>query len=246
MEYKKIDKGAWISLSAGFVLTIIVYQYQFIDYIFRTFIVLIHELGHAMAAWLFGSFAIPSFDFVYGGGVTHIYEQNQMFLYFIYAMFLLAAIKLNRNFLACVLILALTGVHYYINTHPPYGEVFHVFMGKGAETIFASIFLYRAISNDAIVTPLERPLYAFIAFYTYAHGVMFSYKLINDTSFCNWYLEGKGGITNDFVRISNQLSMPLNEVAFYYFLYGVTFFVLTFFLYKYKNSIFFILGGKSY
>lgn len=40
-------------------------------FVLSPLVTFLHEFGHAVAAWLLGCPAIPAFDFVYGGGITH-------------------------------------------------------------------------------------------------------------------------------------------------------------------------------
>src|SRR5205085_4916566 len=57
-------------LGIGLVLAIVITAIPFARFIFHPIIILVHELGHAVAGWLLGYPSIPSFDFVYGGGIT--------------------------------------------------------------------------------------------------------------------------------------------------------------------------------
>ncbi len=245
IEIKKIDKGGWISLVIGLILAIIAFQYPFVKYMISFFITLVHELGHAMVAWLFGAPAVPSFDFKNVGGVTHTFQQNRYFLYFVYFMFFIAITKLYRNMGATILLIGLIILHIIVNLNPPAFEIFGLFMGEGTTTVFAAIFLYRAISNDAVITPLERPLYAFLAFYTFAQCFIFSYKLLYDATFQEFYFNGKPGVPNDFLRIAGHInSATVDDVTIFYAFFTIAFFVLTFVFYRYKNHIYTILGGE--
>jgi len=234
----KLEKGAWSSLSIGLVLAIVSYQFPLLRIICSGLITLVHELGHSMVGWGFGRLAIPSFDLIHGGGVAHIPEQNEYFLYFIYFLLFIAIIKSYKYYIVCASLIILTAIHYWINISPPMFQILCSFMGHGTETIFASIFLYRAISNTAIITPLDRPLYAFLAFYIFIHNILFANKLMFDKAYKIIYLEGKGGITNDFVEVANLISkITFENVACFYLIYIIFLFIITFIFFHIKKEL---------
>src|SRR5687768_18499769 len=59
-------------LGKGLAAAVIVYAIPFTRFVFSALITLFHELGHAIVGWLLGHPGIPAFDFVYGGGFTHM------------------------------------------------------------------------------------------------------------------------------------------------------------------------------
>src|SRR5688500_2816830 len=56
----------------GLAAAIVVYFVPLTRMMFSALVTLFHELGHAVVGWLFGYPSIPAFDFVYGGGITHM------------------------------------------------------------------------------------------------------------------------------------------------------------------------------
>ncbi len=234
----KLDKTAWISLICGLVSAIVAYQFPLLRIIFSGLITLVHELGHSMVAWGFGHLAIPSFDLTHGGGVAHIAEQNKYFLWFIYLLLFVAIIKYYKYYVVCISLILLTGIHYWINISPPAFQILCSFMGHGTETIFAAIFLYRSISNTAIMTPLDRPLYAIISFYIFIHNIIFANKLMFNKVYQITYLEGKGGMTNDFVKVANLVSkITFEDVACFYLIYTILLFVFTFIFFQIQYNL---------
>lgn len=66
-ETEIIDNDAWKSLGTGFMIALVALLVPFLGFIFGYLGILVHELGHAVAAWMFGYPAVPAFDFQYGG-----------------------------------------------------------------------------------------------------------------------------------------------------------------------------------
>src|SRR5688500_2903338 len=59
-------------LGIGLAMAIVAYAIPFTRFVFSAMVTLFHELGHAIAGWLLGHPSLPAFDFVYGGGFTHM------------------------------------------------------------------------------------------------------------------------------------------------------------------------------
>src|SRR5258705_7805858 len=65
-----LSRDAWRALGIGAVLAVVLTLIPFTRILFQPLITIVHELGHAVVAWMFGYPAVPAFDFSYGGGVT--------------------------------------------------------------------------------------------------------------------------------------------------------------------------------
>src|SRR5262249_21436063 len=146
-------------------------------FVFHTLITLVHELGHAVASWAFGIPAIPSFDFVYGGGVTVSQGRSTGLMVLIYLALAALAYRIrdNRGYLIALLawvcaytLAAFTAAH----------EAIEVAMGHGSELIFAGIFLYRALTGASCRVEGERPLYASCGFFILLNDAMFAVSLL--------------------------------------------------------------------
>lgn len=57
-----IGRDGWISLGAGFGLAVVALVIPLVGFVIDVLITVIHELGHVVTAWIFGSPALPSFD----------------------------------------------------------------------------------------------------------------------------------------------------------------------------------------
>ncbi len=105
----------------------------------------------------------------------------------------------------------------------PFHEVAMVAMGHGGELLFATLFLYRALSGRGCRLLAERPLYAWIGFHIVLHDLRFSWGLIASSFQREVYANAKGGgHWMDFSRLADEfLHVRLEGVA-------VAFFVLCF------------------
>jgi len=197
----------------------VVYAVPFLRFVFHILITLVHELGHAIAAWTFGIPAIPAFDFVYGGGVTIHQGRSTGLMILVYVGFALAAYGLREN-RGYQLALGVWVVAYTLAAFTPVHEAIEVAMGHGSELIFAGIFLYRALDGRACRVPAERPLYAFCAFFILLNDVVFALGLLTSASKVADYEDAKGGgHWMDFSRLAEDfLHVDLQAVAFFFLL----------------------------
>jgi hypothetical protein len=227
-----IDEDGWKSLGVGLVMASVFMYVPVLKQLFIYMAVLFHEFGHCLVGWLFGYPSIPAFNFMEGGGVALSFERNMLIVALVYAGFggLFYLYRQNRLTLS---ILALIVATYSFFAFSPLHIIIRLFMGNGTETVFACIFLYRAISSVAIVIPIERPLYACFAFFLLFHNFEFAYKLLNDSFFRAEYMAGTRMAYNDFDLITDylqslaHLQVNLRQVSTFFALYALALPVLT-------------------
>lgn len=202
-----LDAEAGRALAIGFVLSLIILASPLLTFILSPLVTLVHEFGHAATAWLFGYPAIPSFDFIYGGGVTPIADERFTPILFVlysalgYGMYhFRAQVRLSQILLgltAGYTFCAFTGLH----------QTLIVGMGHGFELVFVGIFLYRALSGAACRIAAERPLYGMLACYIFLYDLKFAQGLLFDQEVRQIYIQGKGGVLDhDFVRLAHGAS----------------------------------------
>jgi hypothetical protein len=214
-----LEPAARRALVVGGAMALVVYAVPFLRFVFYVLITLVHELGHALAAWAFGIPALPAFDFVYGGGVTIHQGRSVGLMILIYAAFLAIAYALRRN-PGYLLGLAAWIVAYSLAAFTTVHEAIEVAMGHGSELIFAGVFLYRALDGRACRVPAERPLYAFCAFFILVSDVAFALGLLTSATQVADYEDAKGGgHWMDFSRLAEEyLHVDLQAVAFFFLL----------------------------
>lgn len=198
-------------LGIGLAAAIVAYVLPFTRFILSAIITLFHEFGHAVMGWLLGHPSLPAFDFVYGGGMTHM-GQFRLSIAVAIALgfaYLIWLFRENRTSMALIGAVALIWLLFV--TKEWRRELAFAGAGHAGELILAGIFLYRSLTGEGWKSPgVERPLGAFIAFFVQIHSAVFAWKLINDASFLDFYREGKGGaLMNDLEVIALNLQIYL-------------------------------------
>ena len=241
-EVKKLqtlDPPAWQSLAIGSGITLVVVIIPFLSFIFHYMITLVHELGHAIFGWIFGYPSLPAFDFVYGGGITMYQNQKSLIILLVFILLAGMLILFRRNHLT-ILVLILIVAGYTLAVFSSFHQFIILFMGHGSELIFAGIFLYRALSGSSIIVAVERPLYAFLAFFILFKGFRFAFQLYSSPAHRQMYAAAKGGgHWMDFSRIARDfLGIELSSVAGLFFLICLLVVPATYFIFRHKRRLF--------
>lgn len=187
-----IEPAAWRALAVGAGLALASTGVPAFGVLIGMFVVLAHEMGHAVAGWLFARPSIPAFDFVYGGGVTAHLDRSLPLLLAIYAVFGFALWALRHNRAAQKLVLALGAAHFFLVVTGADRAVITA-AGHGGELLIAALFLHRAISGRACTLAVERPLYAWIALHIVLHDIHFAWGLMTSDFAREAYGDAKGG-----------------------------------------------------
>ncbi len=234
-----IEREAWKHLGSGAAIAAVVLFFPFLSFVFRYINTLVHEIGHAFFGWIFGYPSVPAFDFMYGGGITMASVRHPMILLVIYCGFAFLLYFYRKNamtLVTLVVFIALYTVVAFTDLH----EIINIFMGHGMELVFASIFLYRALSGRSIVIDVERSLYAFLSFFIYFLDIRFAYRLISSAQFRIEYGAAKGGgHWMDFSRLAlDYFHIPLKSVAAIFLFFCLLAPVLTYLFFRYRDYIF--------
>lgn len=209
-----IDRAGWSAVGWGLALAVAALALPFVSFVLSYFVILVHEMGHAMAGWLYGYPSIPAFDFAYGGGVTTHTERVPLLAVAVGGALatLVGVFRRNPTSLAISLALlagyaatAWTGAH----------QAVIVAMGHGGELVFAGIFLHRAFSGSACRAPGERPLYAMVGFFVVLYDMRFAWRLATSSLHRELYADAKGGgHWMDFSRLAGEhWGVPLESLA---------------------------------
>jgi hypothetical protein len=210
-----LDAAGWRALGVGFALAVCTQIFSFLEMLVGYFVVLVHEMGHAIAGWLFGYPSLPAFDFTYGGGVTsHACEQSLFIVFGVLAAVGALAWIFRGNRLTLSLLVSFAAL-YALLAFTPAHEGFIVAFGHGAELVFAFVFLQRAFTGNACALPAERPLYAWLGFHVVLHNVVFAWGLATSALARQQYGDAKGGgHWMDFSRLAREhLGVSLEVVA---------------------------------
>lgn len=207
----RIGKPELKVLGFGLVAAIGVYALPFTRFVFSAIVTLFHELGHAIAGWLFGYASIPAFDFVYGGGMTHHGPFRLSIAIAVACGFAYLGWLFRENKKSVAIVGVLFAVWLLFVTKEWRREIVFASAGHLVEFILAGIFFYKALAGVGWRAPeFERPIGAFVAFFVQIHSTHFAWRLINDPAFLAWYREGKGGaLMNDLEVVALDLQIWL-------------------------------------
>ena len=207
----RIGKPELKIMGFGLAAAIVAYAIPLTRMMFSALVTLFHELGHAVMGWLMGHPSLPAFDFVYGGGFTHMAQFRPSIAVAIGLAFayLLWLFRENRRSMAIVAVLA--AIWLFFVTKEWRRELAFASAGHAAEFVLAGIFFYKSLAGVGWKHPeIERPLGAFVAFFVQIHSTLFAWRLLRDADFMAWYREGKGGaLMNDLEIIALDLQIYL-------------------------------------
>jgi len=209
-----VESAGWLAFGAGLLLAVLTEVVPFLRVLVGYFVVLVHELGHALAGWLFGYPSIPAFDFTYGGGVTLHQGRAVAIVLAVYVVFAVLAFVFRRNPATLVVVGATTAL-YSVLLATGTADVFIIAMGHGGELFFAWLFLHRALSGRACHHAAERAAYAWIGFHVVFHDLRFAWGLATNAFQREMYAGAKGGgHWMDFSRLANEhFGVSLETVA---------------------------------
>jgi hypothetical protein len=212
-QVANVDAEGRRALLIGAGLAVLVLAFPFLRFVFSYMTILVHELGHALFAWLFGYPAIPSFDLYYGGGFTCFENRKTLLMLIVYGGWAGALYAYRRHRPGMVAVAILAGLYTLLAFTPLHRHLIS-FMGHGTELLFAGIFLYRALSGYGIKVAAERPLYAFLAFFIVATDLRFAVGLVRSPVERQLYAEAKGGGDwMDFSLLARGFGVELTSVA---------------------------------
>lgn len=210
-----LDRAGWTSLAVGFALAVLTQVFPLLEMLVGYFVVLVHEMGHALAGWLFGYPSLPAFDFTYGGGVTtHAGQQSRFIVFAVMSALAVLALAFRHNRWTLSLVIATAGLYAALAFSTAHEAVIVAF-GHGGELVFAFVFLQRAFTGSACSLPAERPLYAWLGFHVVLHNLAFAWGLATSALARQQYADAKGGgHWMDFSRLAHEhLGVSLEAIA---------------------------------
>ncbi|NEO88254.1 MAG: hypothetical protein F6J87_28955 [Spirulina sp. SIO3F2] len=181
-------------------------------FVLSYFVILVHELGHAIAYWLFGYPAVPAPNFIHGGGITIAWDHQFSLLLTLIIGGLGYLLYLYRQNVQTQRILAITLLVYFPLAFTPLHKIIISAMGHGGEVITIGLCFYFTLGKHFCIYPGERSLFAMLGWFTFFKVMSFSSQLMFSPSFLQEYRNGIGGmLDNDLVVLADR-----------YHLFGVT------------------------
>jgi len=214
-----IARESWQALAIGLALAVGISALGFLRVIFYGFVIMVHEVGHAAAHWLFGQPAIPAVNLLFGGGITLSFGQSKLLLLAIYAGLGYLVYHLRETPRLAV-ILGVFALVYSISLLGTWDESLPIFMGHGLEAGAIAICLYLGMSGQLCRFAFDQTIYAMLGWFTLLQRVSWAWKLHRDFVTQSIYRDGIGGmIDNDFVKLESQYwGMSLENIALLFLL----------------------------
>jgi hypothetical protein len=154
------------NLAAGFAAAVVVYLIPFTRLVFSALVTLFHELGHAVMGWLLGHPSLPAFDFVYGGGMTHMGEFRLSLALAVAAGFLYSVWRFREHRRITVVLGIAFLLWLVFVTREWRREVAFASAGHLSELILAGVFFHRTLRG------VYGAAGAFVAFFVQIHSML--------------------------------------------------------------------------
>jgi hypothetical protein len=196
------------ALAIGGAVAAVLLAVPFLRFVFTPLLVIVHELGHTAASWVFGYPAVPAFDFVYGGGWSLRGGRSAGLLVLVVLAFAGPCWLYRRNRRTLAVLAALLGA-WALLAATAWHQTLVGAAGHGTELLVAGIFLYRGLSGQAVRHSLERPLYVAFGAYLLLQVAAFAGRLATGAGARAEYEQGKGGVLNDLHDIALDLHLGL-------------------------------------
>lgn len=184
-------------------IALLLHQLFLSRWIIIVFGTLVHECGHALVAWLTGHPALPSFDLVYGGGVTSVGAFQSWLFVVVWGAIIALAWTVRARLDWCVPLLVLAGCQLLLVITGA-AEPTQIAAGPVAPILFAGLLLARVLTNEAILTPAERWVSGVVGWMLLGETIQRWWAVTHDPDALDQYLAGKGGIDNDLVRLADD------------------------------------------
>lgn len=207
------DREPWIFLGFGLLSAPAFAWTPLLQYMGWFLASLVHEMGHAALAWLCGMPAIPAISLAGHAAAVHGEQSRLLALSVSFALAALAWTRLAGR--ARVLALAALVLGYPALAFTALRDVVHLLAGHGAELLFATLCLWKTLDGGFTDSRAERVLYGTVGWMLLGKNLGLCWGLMHSAAARSDYRSsGSFGLTNDYLRVAEQLGWPLPAVAF--------------------------------
>lgn len=174
---------------------------------------LVHEMGHAAAAWSCGMPAVPAISL--DGHAAAVHSGQLWFValgVMALGLFGLTRILAGRTlWIVAALLVPLYGVLAFSGLR----ELYHLLAGHCAELVFAGFCLVKALEGGFTHSRLERALHSTLGWFLVGRNAWLTFGLATSRSArALYHSNGSFGMTNDYVRVADDvLGWQLQSVA---------------------------------
>ncbi len=177
---------------------------------------LVHETGHALAAWAVGVPALPTLSITAEAATVHG-EQLWPLTLVAWAGLVALCLRRTRGLSRHAGLAALAVLHPII-AHSSLREAWHLVSGHAAELVVGGLFLARTLPGARLRDPrhehLERGLYSVLGWFLIGRNLLLAGGLVASvTTRARYAAAGSLGLENDLVRLSELWGTPLETLG---------------------------------
>jgi len=174
---------------------------------------LVHEMGHAAAAWLCGMPAFPAISLEGHAAALHSAQLVPLALFLTCALVFFAwqLFEGRKRWIVCGSIAVLHLLLCFTMAR----EVLHLLAGHLAEFGFSCMCLFRALSGGFTSSRVERALHGTLGWFLLGRNSWLCWGLLTSSGARALYQNnGSFGLTNDYIRLADDiLGWRLQTVA---------------------------------
>lgn len=203
----------WLYLGAGLLLAPLFAAGPLLSSMGWFLAALVHEMGHAAAAWSCGMPAVPAISLEGHSAAVHSAQ-----LWFVaLGVLALALFGITRLFTgrARWIAAALCVPLYCALAFSELRELFHLLAGHAAELGFAGLCLVKALEGGFTHSRVERALHSTVGWFLVGRNAWLTFGLATSRSArALYHANGSFGLTNDYIRVADDvLGWQLQSVA---------------------------------
>jgi hypothetical protein len=202
-EARRARLEPWFYLGIGIATAPVFALTPYLQYMGWFLASLVHEMGHAAMAWLFGMPAIPAISLAGHAAAVHGDQQIIVIAVVIIALAMGAWRMLEGvpRWIALALILVVHPLLAFTSGK----DLLFLLAGHGGELVFATLALFKALDGGFTDSKLERALYGTVGWFLAGKNVFLCFGLMTSASARAHYDEnGSFGLTNDFLRVAHD------------------------------------------
>lgn len=215
------------SIGIAAIIVVLIKSLPLLRYASYYYNIAVHELGHSLCAWLFGYISIPTFDFMYGGGVAYHFGRPLLLQITVFVIITALLWQINRYFKnkASVVLAAIWMVYLLIFISQGQ-DFFIVFMGQGGEIIAGFLLGWFALSHSRDSLDYKSVLYCLLALMIWWENFVFPLRLLFSHGYKTEYIIGKPNVESDLLRLAEMSGLPINFYAIVLFVLSLSAFYL--------------------
>jgi hypothetical protein len=201
-EYSGVQR--WLYLAIGLATAPALAFLPIVSFMGWFLASLVHEMGHASAAWLCGMPAFPAISLEGHAAAVHSEQLVPLALFLTAALCFLAwrFFQGHARGIACA---AVALVHLTL-AFTPARDVLHLLAGHLAELGFACMCLFRALTGGCTHSRTERALHGTLGWFLLGRNVWLCWGLVSSSGARALYeTNGSFGLTNDYIRLADDV-----------------------------------------